>query len=61
MKILHVLFSLDFEIDVLNRYHANFYLKIPTASMIIVTQFFGFRCPPLLERQMTVSEERGWV
>ena len=54
MKILHVLFSLDFG----NRYHANFYRKIPTGSMISLMQFFGFRCPPLLERLMN-DRERG--
>ena len=47
-------FSLLFwEAEVLNTYHAKFYLKIRTVCQFILTLFFGFGRPPLLDPKMT--------
>ena len=42
-------------------YHAKFYSNIRAGSPIILTLFFGFGCPPLLDSKMAECNRKSWV
>ena len=49
------------KVEVINTYHAKFYIEIPTGRPVILNAKFSFAVPPLLERQMAVNHIESWI
>ena len=49
------------KVEVINTYHAKFYIEIPTGRPVILNVKFIFAVPPLLERQMAVNYIESWI
>ena len=61
MKILHPFILQLSKVEVINTYHAKFYIEIPTGRPVILNAKFSFAVPPLLERQMAVNHIESWI
>ena len=49
------------KVEVINTYHAKFYVEIPKRRPVILNAKFNFAVPPLLERQMAVNHIESWI
>ena len=49
------------KVEVINTYHAKFYIEIPTGRPVILNAKFSFALLPLLERQMAVNHIESWI
>ena len=61
IKILHPFFLQLSKVEVINTYHAKFYIEIPKGRPVILNAMFSFAVPPLLERQMAVNHMESWI